>query len=60
MPLPEQPSSRPPDWAVDEATDQLPEEEDRPTVTERAREIAEDREAERHDEYDDPDEGGEG
>ena len=51
---------QPPSWAVDEARDELSEVEDPQVVVERAREISEEREDERHDEYDDPDQGGEG
>ena len=51
---------QPPSWAVDEARDELSEGEDPQVIAERAREISEEREDERHDEYDDPDQGGEG
>jgi len=53
---------RPPAWAVDEATDDLYDVEDAAAVEERAWQLvhdAEQREEERHDEYDDPDQGGE-
>jgi hypothetical protein len=52
-----------PDWAVQQATDELYDVDDAALIEQRAQEIA--RHArqlhrERHDEYDDPDEGGEG
>ena len=53
---------RPPDWAVDQATDELDDVEDPAAVEERAWQLAHDAqqlEEERHDEYDDPDQGGE-
>ena len=53
---------RPPDWAVDQATDELDGVDDPAAVEERAWQLvhdAEQREEERHDEYDDPDQGGE-
>jgi hypothetical protein len=53
---------RPPDWAVDQATDDLYDVEDPAAVEERAWQLvhdAEQLEEERHDEYDDPDQGGE-
>jgi hypothetical protein len=53
---------RPPDWAVDLATDELGGVDDSAAVEERAWQLvhnAEHREEERHDEYDDPDQGGE-
>jgi hypothetical protein len=52
----------PPDWAVDQATDELDGADDLAAVEERAWQLvhdAEQREEERHDEYDDPDQGGE-
>jgi hypothetical protein len=52
-----------PTWALQQATEELYDVEDIEVVMERAREIARERlerEDERHDEYDDPDEGGEG
>ena len=52
----------PPDWAVDEATGELSDGEGTSAVAERAWDLvaeAAEREAERHDEYDDPDQGGE-
>jgi hypothetical protein len=52
-----------PRWALQQATDELAEGEDAPAIAERAREIAseaEQLEDERHNEYDDPDQGGEG
>jgi hypothetical protein len=51
---------QPPSWAIDEAGDELLDVEDPQMIAGRAREIAEEREDERHDEYDDPDQGGEG
>jgi hypothetical protein len=51
-----------PTWALQQATEELYDVEDAEVIAERARAIAsEDRERddERHDEYDDPDEGGE-
>jgi hypothetical protein len=53
---------RPPDWAVDQATDELDGVDDSAAVEERAWQLvhdAEQREEERHDEFDDPDQGGE-
>jgi hypothetical protein len=52
----------PPDWALDQATHELYDVDDRSAIVERAKQIV--REAqqlrdERHDEYDDPDQGGE-
>lgn len=49
----------PPEWALQEAIDQLDDASDRLALTERAWELARERDEERHDEYDDPDEGGE-
>ncbi len=57
------PSEPTPGWALQQATDELAECEDAPAIAERAREIAseaEELENERHNEYDDPDRGGEG
>jgi hypothetical protein len=64
VPIPdERPSvERPPDWAVAQATDELYDADDAAVVEERAWQLVHDaevREDERHDEYDDPDEGGE-
>jgi hypothetical protein len=55
-------AGQPPDWALAAATDEMFDVEDRSAIVSRAWEIA--REAtqlddERHDEYDDPDQGGE-
>ncbi len=50
---------RPPEWAVDEATDELYEVNDPHAVIERAWELVRERGDDRHDEYDDPDQGGE-
>jgi hypothetical protein len=55
-------SPRPPDWAVERATDELPELTDWSIISQRAWQLvrsAEERYDERHDEYDDPDQGGE-
>ncbi len=52
-----------PAWAMHEAAEELYDVGDAEVITERAKEIARERrqrEDERHDEYDDPDEGGEG
>jgi hypothetical protein len=49
-------------WAVDQATAEMYDVDDPHVIIERARELvreAEQREDERHDEYDDPDQGGE-
>jgi hypothetical protein len=65
MPYPE-PGSSPapiPDWALEQAKEELYDVKDSEAIARRAREIArqaQEREDERHDEYDDPDEGGEG
>ena len=51
-----------PAWAVDQATNETLDGEDGATIAARAREIvraAKQRDDERHDEYDDPDLGGE-
>ena len=51
-----------PGWAVDQATDEQYDAADPPAIAERAWELvrdAEERYSERHDEYDDPDQGGE-
>jgi len=51
-----------PTWAVEQAREELYDIRDPAVIEERAREIArnhQEREDERHDEYDDPDEGGE-
>jgi len=53
----------PPGWALEQATDELDADTDPAEVATRAWEIAraeEERAGERHDEYDDPDSGGEG
>jgi hypothetical protein len=53
----------PPAWALQQATEELYDSTDPELVARRAREIARerlDRDDERHDEYDDPDRGGEG
>lgn len=59
---PSQPQN-PPDWALDQAARELYDVEDRSAIVERAWEIsrgAQQLEDEQHDEYDDPDQGGEG
>jgi hypothetical protein len=51
-----------PAWALQQATEELYNIKDAEVIAERAREIAragQEREDERHDEYDDPDQGGE-
>lgn len=57
-------SARPiPAWALQQATQELYDIEDAEVIAQRAREIAREgreREEERHDKYDDPDQGGEG
>ena len=53
----------PPQWAVDRAAADLYDVDDPRVIAERAWELvreSEQLEAERHDEYDDPDQGGEG
>ena len=59
----ERSSSEPtPTWALQRATEELYDVKDVSVIAQRAREIAREgrqRERERHDEYDDPDEGGE-
>jgi hypothetical protein len=62
IPAERAPAEEPPGWALDKALDELYEEEDRSVILDRAWELvreAEERESERHDEYDDPDQGGE-
>lgn len=52
-----------PAWALQQATEEMYDVNDSETISQRAREIAhqaQEREDERHDEYDDPDQGGEG
>jgi hypothetical protein len=52
-----------PVWALQQATEELYDIEDSEVIAQRARDIAREnreREDERHDEYDDPDQGGEG
>lgn len=51
-----------PPWALQQATEDLYDVRDPEAIAQRAREIAcqaQEREDERHDEYDDPDQGGE-
>jgi hypothetical protein len=53
----------PPAWAVDQSSQELADKADPAAITERAWELtreAQQRHDERHDEYDDPDQGGEG
>ena len=61
QPLDEHPTPAPtPTWAVQQAREELYDVEDVEAITKRAQEIARERQAredERHDEYDDPDEG---
>ena len=64
MPGTEEPraTGEPPDWALAKAKDELYDVDDRAALLSRAWEIAREArelEDERHDEYDDPDEGGE-
>ena len=49
----------PPQWAVDEATDELYDAENPQAIVNRASELARERQDQRHDEYDDADQGGE-
>jgi hypothetical protein len=52
-----------PDWAMEQAREELYDVKDSEAIAHRAREIvrqSQEREDERHDEYDDPDQGGEG
>jgi hypothetical protein len=54
---------RPPQWAVDQSTDELYDVPEPAAIEARAWALvraAEERESERHDEFDDPDQGGEG
>ena len=54
---------QPPDWALRRAEEELYDVDDAEAVTRRAREIAHEQRQlvrESHDEYDDPDRGGEG
>ena len=51
-----------PDWAIDQASVELPDVEDQAAIAQRGGEIVRDdvaRNDERHDDYDDPDQGGE-
>jgi hypothetical protein len=53
---------KPPNWALDQAGNELYDMDDPPAAQERAWQLvheAQVREDERHDEYDDPDQGGE-
>jgi hypothetical protein len=64
VPSPGQPADthHPPEWAVDQAADDLYDVHDPAVIAEYARELAraaQERADERHDEYDDPDRGGE-
>ena len=56
------PPEEPPGWAIRQASSDLPDDSDTSEVTALARDLADaaaERFNERHDEYDDPDEGGE-
>jgi hypothetical protein len=56
------PTGSTPAWALQRATEEMYDTEDADVTAQRAGEIAREsreREAERHDEYDDPDQGGE-
>jgi hypothetical protein len=58
----DRPDAPPPPWALQQATDELARGDDPAELTERAWQLvrgAQEREDERHDEYDDPDQGGE-
>jgi len=61
-PAPSEPphAQPPPKWALDEATDELYEVGSPEAIINRAWELAREREDDRHDQYDDPDQGGEG
>jgi hypothetical protein len=57
------PAEDPPGWAIERAAAELDDVEDSATILARARQIVsevDELEDERHDEYDDPDRGGEG
>jgi hypothetical protein len=57
------PTGSAPHWALRRAAEELYDIDDADVIAQRAREIAREdreREDERHDEYDDPDQGGEG
>ena len=66
MPAGSDSSSRrqePPSWALERATEELYDVDDMAAIANRAHEIVEEAQQsrdERHDEYDDPDQGGEG
>ena len=52
-----------PGWALDQAADELHDVHDETAIVDRAKDLvreARQRQDERHDEYDDPDQGGEG
>lgn len=56
-------AQEPPDWAFERAADELYQVDDQSIIAERARQIVREEQQlrdERHDEYDDADEGGEG
>ena len=64
MPDPDEAAPRPPipAWALEQATEELYDVDDPEVISQRAAQIARGaraREDERHDEYDDPDQGGE-
>lgn len=60
-PVPDEPAhaQRPPEWALDEATDELYDVKNPQAIINRAWELLRERADERHDEYDDPEQGGE-
>jgi hypothetical protein len=62
-PVEQGPGGEPPQWAIERARGELYDVSDQVAILERAREIVREAavlEEERHDEYDDPDQGGEG
>ena len=64
MPHPDEaaPSPPTPAWALQQASEELQDVDDPEVISQRAKQIAREareREDERHDEYDDPDQGGE-
>ena len=62
MPTPHEHADMPPPWALHQAASELARGDDPAELTERAWQLvrsAQEREDEQHDEYDDPDQGGE-